>query len=672
MHVPPHDNSNLPASQAGSEPPSIEFASEPDEHELTESWSTAALAGIVASVVFHLWLMAVLASMNWDEQRPLQYPALEARLTNFEPVEEMDPPVSFELANPNDREMEVRKVVNARSAGFAVATQPQVASAPPPRLEMPRLIPTGPAYDIPEGLELDNRVVIKGNTGESSIQIESALDRVTWEIADHLRERKVLVVWLIDASASLKEQRLAIAKRLRRVYGELGALEQTGQITPRIQQGLLSGVVTFGEKTTFITPEPTADFDTVLNAVTDVKPDQSGKENVFGAMDKVVHQWGKYRTTNSRSIMTIIVTDETGDDFAMLEPAILSCKKYGVKSYVIGPAAVFGRRKGFVAYRAPEDGKTYQLPVDLGPETFAMEAVSLRFWFGGPQYEYLSSGLGPYGLSRLVTETGGIYFMTNMTTTRGLEPLGTYASENMKNFAPDYRFGTPDAYMLDVAKHPLRKAIVTAAQLSQKYKATETPLLELRVRPENYLRQLDDAQKRAAETTYMLDMILQAFPGSMEKDYQKERSQRWRVNYDLAYGRLLALKTRAFEYNSACAQLKQLGAGDIATKSNHWVFQPSRELSGGATSKKMATEADKLLKRVLEQAPGTPWAILASRELSNPLGFRVVQRFEPPPKPPEARPQPPAKKGIQLANETKPKKAAPPPPPPPKPVLPNL
>lgn len=637
--------------------------------------SGGSIAGTVASLVFHLWLIATLATLTFDVREPLVPPAIESKFTKVEPVVEPEQEISYELANPRDKEYEVRKVVNASSVGLALSREPPTPrSAPAPQFDLAIPRPTPLTYDIPEGLELDDRLVTKGSTGNSVVQLESALDKVTWEIASHLRERKVLVVWLIDASASLIEQRKVISKRLHRIYGELGALEETGQVQARMDRGLLSAVVTFGLQTKFITPEPTEDFQKVFDAVTNAPTDASGRENTFAAVDQVVHRWGKYRTQNGRSILLITVTDETGDDFENLEPAISTCRRYGAKAYVIGPAAVFGRRQGFVPYVAPEDGKTYQLPVDLGPESFTLETVSLPFWFGGPQYEFLSSGLGPYALTRLVRETGGVYFMTNMTTTTGLAPLGVFTNEDMKAFQPDYSFGTPEAYIRDVNSHPLRRAVMVAAELSHKYKAKGTPDLDLRVRPENYLQRLSDAQKSVAETTLMIDTILQAFQGNLEAEYQKEKSARWRAEYNLAAGRLLAVKVRAFEYNFACAQLKQLGTGDIATKTNHWIFVPDPQTASGAQMKKLAAEADRLLRRVVTEALGTPWALLAARELKDPFGFRVIQRYIPPPKPQErpAAPPTPAKKVVQLANDNvKKPPAAPPKPPPPPPVLPK-
>src|SRR5690606_8125970 len=148
----------------------------------------------------------------------------------------------------------------------------------------------------------------------------------------------------------------------------------------------------------------------IVDAVGDAPTDPSGLENVFGAVEQILKKWGHYRTRHGRRILVITVTDEAGDDFGEhLEPSIALANRLGARAYVIGPPAAFGRREGYVPYVAPEDGQTYQLPVDIGPETAVAENVQLPFWFGEPQHEYISAGMGPYALTRLVKETGGVY-----------------------------------------------------------------------------------------------------------------------------------------------------------------------------------------------------------------------------------------------------------------------
>jgi len=164
------------------------------------------------------------------------------------------------------------------------------------------------AYDIPEGIEVDDRIVVKGTVGEAIVQLESALDLVTWEIANNLKERKVLVVWMLDASGSLAGQRKLVKKRLKRIYGELEALERIGQL-PMRDQPLLSAVVSYGLKTTYLTKSPTDQFSEIEKAFAALKPDESGKENVFTAFYQVMGMWGHYRNKQGRQIMPILRVD---------------------------------------------------------------------------------------------------------------------------------------------------------------------------------------------------------------------------------------------------------------------------------------------------------------------------------------------------------------------------
>ena len=217
------------------------------------------IAGTVASVILHVWLLMNLAQMTIEEDPYYYVPPIESRIVEDKPQEEEIEVVNYELADPNDRDHEVREVVNAASVGMAQTDKPKIESQPRPLHELIPEARQANVYDIPEGVEVDEKVVVKGTTGEAMVQLESALDRVTWEIAKNMQESKVLVVWLLDASGSLDKQKQVIAKRLQRVYGELDALQQTDQI-PRHEKPLLSGVVTFGAKTNFITPNPTEKF----------------------------------------------------------------------------------------------------------------------------------------------------------------------------------------------------------------------------------------------------------------------------------------------------------------------------------------------------------------------------------------------------------------------------
>lgn len=639
----------------------LELAYAAEDDDLLPT-SRLGVPGIFASVLLHVCAIAWLANETIKNEESVPVPPVETRMmTKVEEKQEDEQKIDYELTNPNDKDFEVREVVNAKSVGRIKTTEPKVETDPKPIDELNITQDQSPVYDIPEGLEVNDSVVVKGTTGEAMVQLESALDRVTWEIAQNMKERKVLVVWLLDGSASLTKQREIIANRLERIYGELGALQDVGQI-PRLSRPLITGVVSYGGRTNFLTREPTHKFEDVKNAVMNTPLDETGVENIFTAVTQVMDVWGKYRVTNGRRIMVITVTDESGDDFSMHERAIVRCRHYGAKAYVIGPSAVFGKRKGFVPYTAPENGQLYQLPVDLGPETPMFENLSMPFWFEGPQFSYLSSGYGPYALARLVKETGGVYFTTNMTTMAGLQTVGKYETHELKPFEPDYRFGTPEDYQRDLMQHPLRFACVQAAQLSRTNKPQGSPPLSVVVAPNNFRQTATTMQETVAISQLFIDNILAAFPPDIHKLYDTEASQRWRMTYCLTYGRLLAMKVRSLEYNFACASIKNnMSEQDIGPGTARLVFRPSGEINFANQAKRMAQQATELLERCVNEAPGTPFAIMAARELRHPLGLRI-QTFKIPPPPPVNRDaaQAAAARRIQLAQQRRNRPTPPP------------
>ena len=197
--------------------------------------------------------------------------------------------------------------------------------------------------------------------------------------------------------------------------------------------------------------------------------------------------------------------------------------------------------------------------------------------------------------------------------------------------------------------------------------------MEFRVQPNNFRQVFTEAQKSAAISSFAVENILSKVPPQVEKWYAAEPSMRWRLAFDLNYGRLLAQRVRTMEYNSALAQMKSSYTDvDISKKVNHFLFRPDRELHYAPQLKRQAKTAEEHLRRVLDDAPGTPWALMASRELKDGFGIRVIERFIPPPPPP-----PPPKPGVP---KTGPKIIQPPQvnmpqkptPPPPEPVLPKL
>ena len=111
-----------------------------------------------------------------------------------------------------------------------------------------------------------------------------------------------------------------------------------------------------------------------------------------------------------------------------------------------------------------------------------------------------------------------------------------------------------------------------------------------------------------------------------ERDRPKLDEPRWEAGYDLAMGRALATLVRTEGYNAMLAKAKQ-GLKFESKESDTWMLRPSDEFSTGSVLAKQAKAAKKYLERVIEEHPGTPWELLAKRELATPFGWSWEEEY---------------------------------------------
>ena len=131
----------------------------------------------------------------------------------------------------------------------------------------------------------------------------------------------------------------------------------------------------------------------------------------------------------------------------------------------------------------------------------------------------------------------------------------------------------------------------------------------------------------------------------LEQLYRMEDSKRWRAWCDLNIGRLLAVSVRLREYlittNTLLANIDKLN-----NDTNYVWLTASDQLRGGAPSAERTAIAKRVLQRCIDDNPGTPWSLMATRELQDGFGVQLNQRYvpRPPPSPSvpkPSRPQPP-------------------------------
>lgn len=503
--------------------------------------------------------------------------------------------------------------MNSLASSVAAATKPPEQQAEQTQKQIEdSLIPTPVAFNeaipLPPEKLLTESFDAKGSSEEVQGGVEGAMDRVTFEISSSLNERQTLVMWMFDASGSMDKRREEIANRFDNIYKQLTQKDST--------DGLYTGVASFGKGLNVMTPQPVSDVQKAVVAVRSIKSDDSSSdENVFQATGTVVDQWKLFKKSKGRwNKLVFIVTDERGDDVEHLENLIALCRRYGVRVYVIGNAAVFGQQKGFVSYTYPEDQFRIEVAVDQGPETAFPDRLQLPFWGGGNRYrlERMSSSFGPYALTRLCAETGGMYLITDQAS--GYQ----FDRALMRNYVPSY---APIPVQEQEIRRNQAKAVLTEAAVQSNLRRAPTPQLVFLHTNDNVLRQEVTAGQRLVvafeDQVKQLHNLLNV--GEPARDTLDD--PRWRAAYDLAMGRTKAMLVRAYGYNVTLANMKSTPKTFEKEGNNEWILVPSKEIDTGPSVRKLAEEARKYLKRVIDEHPGTPWAVLAETELSKELGW---------------------------------------------------
>ena len=497
---------------------------------------------------------------------------------------------------------------------------------------------------VPTATMLAQTVSIRGNGAEMVGGVEGAVDRIAIEILRRLEQGRTLVVWAFDSSGSLQAERQRLGKHIETIYTHINQLDESRLAD---DNGLLTMVVAFGHDHHSLLSKPTAERSEIIEAINNVPLDETGIETTFATVAGIVQHWGRYKDAHNQPYrtMVIVVTDEVGDDEERLEDAVTLAQKAKVPVYVLGSQAVFGRSEGYMDYMDPKTKHVHRhVPVRQGPESVALEQIRLPFWYGGRQYEIVEAGFGPYALSRLASATGGIYFVTRFDTRRmGFDPA------RMREYKPDWV--SRQQYEKQVANSPFKQAILTAAQITQQQLPGMPSMFFPPADSPEFKESMAVNQGMAERTAYTVDEALAPI-NQVTKLRDRETSRRWQAHYDLIRGRLLAMKIRCYEYNWACARMKKDPQKFSSSKFNAWRLVPDQEIQYSDKAVVAAREAQSLLRRVVEDHPATPWALLAQRELENPLGFKWMETYVPPR--PRNRDNEAAKRRNKNMNEAKP------------------
>lgn len=425
--------------------------------------------------------------------------------------------------------------------------------------------------------------------------------------------KNLKVWWVVDSSASMRDDRAAIAKDLDVIFEQLPP-----------EKKMRMGVIFYG-KDAEIAQKISADVEASRKALTQSR-DAGGTENVVEAVRFAQQAFGDGEMGN----VVVVVTDESGDDLKGLPNLIRDLRDASTRVYVIGREAVFGDQYA---------NEGFATPVEAGPESEALETLQtspfccakggecgdpLRTHVGFGQS--VGSGFGLWALTRLAKKTGGAYFMIGG---------GSCKAEALEGYEPEY--GVKDEGAAG-EKSEIRKAVCKV--LGEVVKAWDTNL-ETRFSGESAARAAarasGSADRKVAEWIDELRKVKKTSVGTGGvKPYR-----RWEAHRDLLEAQLVALSHYLEQYRLA---LEEGPYGD--TDEGYRLESGPRRGDG-----KRREEALTSLKFVEEQHPGTPWAKTA-RTLSARLeGFAVrgIRRPPPgpmpPPGPPPGPPPPPKPPG---------------------------
>ena len=597
-----------------------------------------------ASLITHVLLIVGLAAIPVIHE--LSKPALVIRSI---PVEEEQP--EFEL----DSEVVFSDDPNEQVGSNSIGQSDVALSSAPILAEMseivtPQLTPSlianlDLAIDVQEAVALtESTSVVRGLTGFGTAGTQGAVDRVTYELIQSIENRPTLVVWLFDASVSLSKRRDEIRDRFDHIYEEIGLVtERKSKSGAKIQEDrLLTSIVSFGQEVSLLTDKPTSDLKVIRGAIDNIQIDSSGVEMVFSAIYMAADRYKGLRIDHGdgpdRNVMLIAVTDERGDDTQGMDKTIDLCRRFAIPVYIMGVPAPFGRDFTYIKYVDPDpkfDQSDQWAQIDQGPETLVAERVKIGYKENFYEEPMIDSGFGPYALSRLSYETGGIFFTIHPSrkydqdVNRGsIESFSSHLQrffdpDLMTRYRPDYLSAAEYEAML--RKNPLRASLVQAAQLARTGVLEKPKMRFVKKDEAGFVREVTEAQQEAARLDPGLNMLCQVLAQG-ETGRKLEISARWLASFDLSVATAQAERIRNETYNQMLGKAKR-GMNFEKPKNNTWTLKPDDEISVNSRLEKDAQNARDLFTGIVNQHAGTPWAYLARRELERPIGWKWVESY---------------------------------------------
>ncbi len=479
----------------------------------------------------------------------------------------------------------------------------------------------------------------EGTLGEAAAIADSyqeAMDRITQEILNRLSKGKVLVVWLMDESQSMEDDREEISARIERVYQELGIAS-----TAR-GDSLATAVCSYGKGFNVHTPVPTSDHVKIMEAMHGIQNDPSGDEMQCQAVSQAIQRYRGIAQQTQRQMLLIMVSDESGDpatNVQYLESTIAEARSARCAIYVLGRESVFGYPYAYMVWRDPEKPQfgPYYLRIDRGPETPFPE--QLQWDCFNKRNDAQPAGFGPYEQARMARQTGGVFFMLPSPEVQLLNRSNRkYALEALRPYLPDLSSRSDYAFERD--KSELRAVVwKIISDLNpwnhQISRQLELPRGSFSIQPSEFNKQALDCIEHAKRVVIYLQEAEKALD-KVKPLKDRESSPRWRANFDLIYAQVLGYQVRWFEYGAYLDAFREqpkpiknvLGP---TRPTNGWSLAFRKETISDIVNGERRERSEEILRQVIREHEGTPYAVRAQWELGRPFGVTLNEHHAPPP-----------------------------------------
>ena len=437
---------------------------------------------------------------------------------------------------------------------------------------------------------------------------DRAAKRIAVEIAEGLKLRKTLVVWVIDktpASADVRNWTVGVLPAIAKWAVDHGKPSST----------LSMAVVTYGSTVDFLNQE-LVDPAQAENLASTIGSEDAASLLTFTAVNQAADKFLPFRS-QGYEMMMVIVANNTGRDWDQLDAAIPKLRRKAVPVFGVGNAVPYSRQwHGEQLGGGP--------PSTLILDSYDLESIDLALPEGQGDADLNDSGYGPFGLEKLCRGTHGEFLRFRSGGTSAgwtVSGDGTVSQELLRRYAPDYNV-SPKEYQTLLSSNRAYQALHNAARLPRAeqvnaYLASRFRRIE--GKEAQLANTISNAQMKAAEKSPEIDRIYDALAAG-QSDRAKITSPRWQAEFDLAMGRILAAKARIDGYNAQLAVIKQ-GKAFKDPADDTWILHPSDSISAGSALDKMAKNSKMYLDRVINDHPGTPWAEMARRELAMQPGW---------------------------------------------------